>query len=93
MGWQWAAGSGPDAAPYFRIFNPDTQLEKFDPSRTYQERWIAEISNTPSATALKFFDAIPKCWKLRSDMVYPKPVVTLSEGRKKALSAYEDRCF
>lgn len=93
MGWQWAAGSGPDAAPYFRIFNPDTQLEKFDPEGIYQKRWIAEISNSPSATALNFFEAIPKSWKLRSDMVYPKPVVALYEGRQKALNAYENRCF
>jgi hypothetical protein len=44
MGWQWAAGSGPDAAPYFRIFNPDTQAEKFDPDGTYRRRWIGTVA-------------------------------------------------
>ena len=93
MGWQWAAGSGPDAAPYFRIFNPDTQLGKFDPDGVYQERWIAEIANDPAITATSYFDAIPKGWKLKPDLVYPDPVVTLSQGRQRALNAYENRCF
>ncbi|MDO9524705.1 MAG: deoxyribodipyrimidine photo-lyase, partial [Gemmobacter sp.] len=47
MGWQWAAGSGPDAAPYFRVFNPDTQAAKFDPKATYRHRFIAELARTP----------------------------------------------
>ncbi len=49
MGWQWAAGSGPDAAPYFRIFNPDTQAEKFDPEGIYRHRFIAERQRRPTA--------------------------------------------
>lgn len=93
MGWQWAAGSGPDAAPYFRIFNPDTQLGKFDPDGVYQKRWIAEIANDPTITATSYFDAIPKGWKLKPYLVYPDPVVTLSQGRQRALNAYENRCF
>ena len=47
MGWQWVAGSGPDAAPYFRIFNPDTQAQKFDPNAGYRKMWLAEASRTP----------------------------------------------
>jgi deoxyribodipyrimidine photo-lyase len=43
MGWQWTAGSGPDAAPYFRIFNPESQLVKFDPDLAYPRRWIAAL--------------------------------------------------
>ena len=44
-GWQWAAGSGTDAAPYFRVFNPDTQGKKFDPDGTYVRRWIPEYGS------------------------------------------------
>lgn len=93
MGWQWAAGSGPDAAPYFRIFNPETQLEKFDPKGVYPARWIAETARKPSDTGLSFFDAIPRSWDLKPDARYPEPLVTLSEGRNRALAAYESRSF
>jgi len=44
-GWQWAAGSGTDAAPYFRIFNPDSQLKKFDPDLTYVKKWVPEYAD------------------------------------------------
>ncbi len=94
LGWQWVAGSGPDAAPYFRIFNPDTQAEKFDPDGTYRRRWIAEGQERPPKTALTFFDAVPKSWNLSPDDAYPDaPLVGLSEGRARALEAYEDRDF
>lgn len=91
MGWQWAAGSGPDAAPYFRVFNPETQLAKFDPEGVYLRRWIAEGQDRPSATALAYFDAVPASWKLRPKARYPAPVVDLGEGRARALAAYEAR--
>lgn len=91
MGWQWVAGSGPDAAPYFRIFNPATQLEKFDPDRTYRRRWIAEMSRRPPQTALDYFDAVPRGWKLDPEAGYPGPLVDLAEGRARALAAYEAR--
>jgi deoxyribodipyrimidine photo-lyase len=45
LGWQWVAGCGADAAPYFRIFNPDAQAEKFDPDKTYVRRWIPELGS------------------------------------------------
>ena len=93
MGWQWAAGSGPDAAPYFRVFNPVTQLDKFDADRTYQRAWIAEGTPRPTATALSYFDAIPESWGLSAGDRYPEPVVDATEGRKRALSAYEARDF
>lgn len=93
MGWQWTAGSGPDASPYFRIFNPATQLEKFDPDGEYVARWIAEGSATPSRTALAYFDAVPKSWELSARDAYPQPMVELSGGRKRALAAYEARNF
>jgi deoxyribodipyrimidine photo-lyase len=93
MGWQWSAGSGPDATPYFRVFNPVTQLDKFDKPRDYVSRWIAEGRRRPHADALKFFDAVPRSWSLSPDDVYPAPVVPADDGRKRALSAYENRQF
>jgi deoxyribodipyrimidine photo-lyase len=93
MGWQWSAGSGPDATPYFRVFNPVTQLDKFDKDRAYVKRWIAEEQAKPSATALSYFDAVPRSWGLRPGQKYPAPVVPADEGRKIALSAYENRTF
>lgn len=94
MGWQWVAGSGPDATPYFRVFNPDTQAEKFDPGGHYRRRWIAEGQARPPATALSFFEAVPRRWGLSPDDAYPAaPIVGLAEGRKRALAAYEARDF
>ncbi|MFP4275536.1 MAG: cryptochrome/photolyase family protein [Paracoccaceae bacterium] len=94
MGWQWSAGSGPDATPYFRVFNPETQLRKFDPEGAYARRWIAEGQDRPGADALAFFDAVPRRWGLSPDMAYPKePVVSADQGRKRALHAYEHREF
>lgn len=91
MGWQWAAGSGPDAAPYFRVFNPATQAEKFDNGAVYRRRWIAELSKTPPDTALAFFRAAPRCWRLDRTAPYPAPVVDLAQGRARALAAYAAR--
>lgn len=93
MGWQWVAGSGPDAAPYFRIFNPATQAEKFDPDGTYRTRWLAERSAAPARDALSYFDAIPKAWGLSASDPYPSPVVDLKAGRDAALAAYAARDF
>ncbi len=91
MGWQWAAGSGPYAAPFFRIFNPDTQAEKFDAAGSYRRAWIAEISSDPPRTALDYFRAIPESWRLRPSDAYPAPVVPLDTGRQRALAAYGAR--
>ena len=93
MGWQWSAGSGPDATPYFRVFNPVTQLDKFDPEGRYVRRWIAEGRQNPSDTALAYFDAVPRSWKLSADAKYPAPVVAADQGRRIALDAYENRGF
>ncbi len=90
MGWQWSAGSGPDATPFFRIFNPATQAEKFDPMQIYRRRWVAEFSGDPGADALSYFDAEPKSWGLAPDAPYPKPLVDLKAGREAALAAYQD---
>jgi deoxyribodipyrimidine photo-lyase len=93
MGWQWSAGSGPDATPYFRVFNPVTQLDKFDKDRVYATKWIAEGVKTPSATALSYYDMIPVSWGMMSGDRYPDPIVPADEGRKRALAAYENRGF
>ena len=91
MGWQWAAGSGPDASPYFRIFNPATQAEKFDTQSTYRRRFIAELSPRPGAEALAYFAAVPKSWALDPKTPYPSPLIALSAGRDRALAAYGQR--
>jgi len=93
MGWQWAAGSGPDASPFFRVFNPETQLDRFDKDRDYTRRWIAEGRTNPSDDALAYFEAIPRRWKMSPDDDYPDPIVDLSEGRERALDAYRNRDF
>lgn len=91
MGWQWAAGSGPDAAPYFRVFNPATQAEKFDPEGAYRHRFIAELSSVPPGDARSFFDAVPKQWQLDPRAPYPAPMIDLAIGRARALAAYAAR--
>ncbi len=93
MGWQWSAGSGPDATPYFRVFNPVTQLDKFDKDRAYTSNWIAEGYRNPAADALSYFDAIPQQWNMSASDDYPKPIVTAEDGRQRALAAYENRDF
>ena len=93
MGWQWAAGSGPDATPYFRVFNPETQLDKFDKQGNYLKAWIVEGYDEPSESALSYFDAIPRSWDIGPGDDYPDPVVGLKEGRERALSAYKNRSF
>jgi len=86
MGWQWAAGSGADAAPYFRIFNPVLQGEKFDSSGDYVRRWVPELGKLPN----KF---IHKPWELdaseRAGLEYPDPLVDLKQSRQRALAAFE----
>jgi deoxyribodipyrimidine photo-lyase len=94
MGWQWSAGSGPDATPYFRVFNPETQAEKFDGRGGYRRRWVAELSADPPETARSYFDAIPRSWGMDAGDAYPEePVVDAAMGRKRALEAYENRGF
>ena len=97
MGWQWTAGSGPDAAPFFRIFNPRTQAEKFDPTGAYVATWLPDAADAhPIGLALevcpphglRFFDACPRSWGLSDKDPYAPPLVDLKQGRERALSAY-----
>ena len=92
MGWQWVAGSGPDAAPYFRVFNPTTQAQNFDPDQSYRARYVAELSATPPKPALDFFAAAPISWRLDpTNRRYPPPLISLPDGRARALAAYAQR--
>ncbi|WP_281859246.1 cryptochrome/photolyase family protein [Litoreibacter halocynthiae] len=91
MGWQWSAGSGPDATPYFRVFNPATQAEKFDNDRSYRARYLGELFKDHGEEAEDYFKAIPKSWNMAITDDYPKPVVALDEGRQRALDAYQQR--
>ena len=89
MGWQWVAGSGPDAAPFFRVFSPTLQAEKFDPDGAYRRRYVAELApGPPHADARAYFEAVPRSWGLDPSGTYPDPLVDLKAGRRAALDAY-----
>jgi len=85
--WQWVAGSGADAAPYFRIFNPIAQGRKFDPAGTYVRRWIPELAGLPDAL-------IHEPWKDPAQLdaaakrIYGEPIVGHPTARERALQAY-----
>ena len=91
-GWQWVSGCGADAAPYFRIFNPILQGEKFDSEGTYVKRWVPELKSISK----KF---IHKPWEMEeidqraSNIIigkdYPKPIVKHNEARESALKAFQ----
>ena len=88
LGWQWVAGSGPDAAPFFRVFNPMTQADRYDPGSAYRRHWIAEGQQRPGADALSFFQAAPRSWNLQPDQAYPDRRITPMAGRARALAAH-----
>lgn len=90
MGWQWIAGCGVDANPYFRIFNPITQGEKFDPHGIYTRRFLPELSKVPNEFLFKPFKASAsdlKKWGVALGETYPKPLVDLETSRNEALKA------
>lgn len=62
MNWQWVAGCGPDATPYFRIFNPDLQASRYDPDAAYRRRWLAWPEGRASAEARAWLDSVPRAW-------------------------------
>ncbi|MEQ1928932.1 MAG: deoxyribodipyrimidine photo-lyase [Parvularculaceae bacterium] len=90
--WQWVAGCGADAAPFFRIFNPTTQGEKFDPQGDYVRRFVPELADLP-AEHIHRPDAAPAgalaAAKVRIGVDYPAPVVDHAEARRRALAAFE----
>lgn len=85
--WQWVAGSGVDASPYFRIFNPVLQSKKFDPNGVYIRRWVPELASITK-------DAIHAPWEAKhaesiyKETRYPRPIVNHNEARSKALEYY-----
>jgi deoxyribodipyrimidine photo-lyase len=83
-GWQWVAGTGTDASPYFRVFNPVTQGRKFDPDGDYVRRWVPELRHLPGSAA-------HEPWKHDNgyDEKYPQPVVDHDDERKETLARYE----
>ncbi|GAA4865316.1 deoxyribodipyrimidine photo-lyase [Luteimonas vadosa] len=86
LGWQWVAGTGADASPYFRIFNPVTQARKFDPAGEYIARWVPELAGMPLPRRFAPWTA-PKSGPPPDG--YPAtPLVDLAEGRAAALQAY-----
>ena len=90
LGWQWAAGCGADAAPYFRIFNPSSQAEKFDADAAYIKRWVPELSGLPADFAREPWKA-PPLLLAGSGVVlgrtYPSPIVEHTAARDRALAA------
>jgi deoxyribodipyrimidine photo-lyase len=92
-GWQWTAGTGTDAAPYFRIFNPTSQARKFDPDGKFARRWLPELANVPD-------NYIHEPWTMSATMQksthcqigeeYPAPIVDHHEAREWTLAAYKN---
>jgi deoxyribodipyrimidine photo-lyase len=90
--WQWVAGSGADAAPYFRIFNPIEQGRKFDPKGEYVRRWCPELSRLPDGELHAPFEAPPAVLAAAGVVLgktYPKPIVVHAEARAAAMAGYE----
>lgn len=86
MNWQWVAGCGPDAAPYFRIFNPERQAEQCDPDARYRRRWLAGFQGSPGPEAMAFVESVPSAWQTPLRW-RPGPPAALSTGREAALAA------
>jgi deoxyribodipyrimidine photo-lyase len=82
-GWQWVAGTGTDASPYYRVFNPSTQGKKFDPDGDYVKRWVPELRDVPA----KF---VHEPWLSPDGLPagYPEPVVDHAHERQVALDRY-----
>ncbi|HWS40729.1 MAG TPA: deoxyribodipyrimidine photo-lyase [Arenimonas sp.] len=90
QGWQWTAGTGCDAAPFFRIFNPVTQSERFDPKAVYIKRWVPELANLPTPLVFSPWLNPSICQALAPNYPYV-PIIDLAESRSAALVAYANR--
>ena len=89
--WQWVAGSGADAAPYFRVFNPILQGEKFDPDGNYVRRWVPELARLPNNLIHQPWEATPlerASAGIELGKGYPYPIIEHKAGRERALKAY-----
>ena len=87
-GWQWAASTGTDAQPYFRIFNPMTQGERYDPDAEYITRYVPELRGVDADTIHEWHELSP-VERAQVDTDYPEPIVDHGERRESALSMYE----
>jgi deoxyribodipyrimidine photo-lyase len=90
--WQWVAGCGTDASPYFRIFNPITQGRKFDPNGEYTKFYVPELSNIPDEYLFNPWEA-PEDVLIKSNVnlgeTYPYPIIDLKFSREQAISGYQ----
>ncbi len=92
-GWQWVAGCGADAAPYFRIFNPMLQGAKFDPDGQYVRRWVPELEKLPDKHLREPWSAPSSVLKeagVELGQTYPRPIVDHATARERALAAYQE---
>jgi deoxyribodipyrimidine photo-lyase len=92
LNWQWVAGSGADAAPYFRVFNPVLQGVKFDSAGDYVRRWVPELGALPAAHIHAPWEAPARALQeagVKLGETYPRPIIGLAEGRARALAAFE----
>jgi len=90
--WQWTAGCGADAAPFFRIFNPITQGQKFDPAGAYVRRWVPELSRLPDSVLHEPWTAdaaILRAAGVTLGVTYPRPIVDHAMARARALGALQ----
>jgi deoxyribodipyrimidine photo-lyase len=90
--WQWVAGTGADAAPYFRVFNPVTQSRRFDPGGDYVRRWVPELARLPVPALHAPWQAAPAMLAAAGvalGVTYPAPIVEHGEARLAAIAAYE----
>ncbi|HSR51070.1 MAG TPA: deoxyribodipyrimidine photo-lyase [Acidobacteriota bacterium] len=93
LGWQWTAGCGADAAPYFRIFNPVSQGQSHDPQGEYVRRWVPELSQLSKRWIHQPWEAPQEVLEeagVRLGQDYPRPMVDHQEARKRALSALDE---
>jgi deoxyribodipyrimidine photo-lyase len=91
--WQWIAGCGADAAPYFRVFNPVTQGQKFDTTGKYVRRFVPELTKMPDKFLHNPWEApdnIRQYAGVKLGKDYPKPIVDLKESRDRALAAFKE---
>jgi len=87
QGWQWSAGTGADAAPYFRVFNPVAQAQRFDPDGAYVRRWLPELAKLPDPALFEPWKHAGALVRLAPD--YPRvPIVDLAQSRRDALAAF-----
>jgi deoxyribodipyrimidine photo-lyase len=90
--WQWVAGCGADAAPFFRVFNPVLQGEKFDPKGEYVRAWVPELAKLPDSVIQQPWSAPGQLLSkagVKLGATYPLPIVDHGQARKRALAAYE----